>query len=199
MGKARAAARVLWRRTVFRGRVFYVTSELVAEPTPGGRRGKVPGKIKVRRDIVRHPGSVVIMAVDESSKEPRVLLERQYRFAANARLWELPAGRRDVGERELAAARRELAEETGYTAARWQLAMRFWPSPGFLDERMALYVARGLQRGAARPEQDEIISKRFFPLGAAVRMVMSGKIRDAKTIAGILWLEQQRASIAPKK
>ena len=181
------AARVLRGRTVFRGKVFHVTSERVIEPGVGSRAA-----VKVRRDIVRHPGSVVVMALDEDEggREPRILLERQYRYAAKARLWELPAGRIDPGERPLAAAKRELLEETGYTAARWQPALRFWSSPGFLDEQMAVYLARGLRPGKARPEEDEIISKRFFPLPAAVQMIMSGKIADAKTIAGVLWLRE---------
>jgi ADP-ribose pyrophosphatase len=179
----RSIARVLRRRTVFRGKVFFVTSETVIEPGAGAKPA-----VKVRRDIVRHPGSVVVLAVDDGGREPRVLLERQYRFAAKSRLWELPAGRIDAGERPLAAAKRELLEETGYTATRWKPALRFWSSPGFLDEQMAIYLAQELHRGKAQPEEDEVIAKRFCPLSAATKMVTSGQIRDAKTIAGILWL-----------
>ena len=181
--KRKPAVRVLKKRVVFRGPIFYVTSERIKEPTG----------VEVRRDIIRHPGSVVVMVVDDSGREPRVLLARQYRYAADDRLWELPAGRVDRGERELDGAKRELMEETGYSARRWQLAMRFFVSPGFLDETMAVYVARGLVRGKAQPEEDEVIAKRFFPLSAAVRMAMTGKIRDAKTIAGVLWLAQTQS------
>ncbi|HZQ92118.1 MAG TPA: NUDIX hydrolase [Terriglobales bacterium] len=170
--------RVLKSTTVFRGPIFYVVSDRVLEP----------GGVVVRRDIIRHPGSVVIMPVDDTGREPRILLARQYRYAAQARLWELPAGRIDPGEGELAGARRELLEETGYTAAHWQLALRFWVSPGFLDETMAVYMATGLRRGKASPEEDEFISKRFFPLRHAVRLVMAHRIQDAKTIAAVLWL-----------
>jgi ADP-ribose pyrophosphatase len=179
--KARQAT-ILSHKVVFRGPVFYVTSDRIIEP----------GGIRARRDIVCHPGSVVVMAVDDSRSEPRLLLARQYRYAAQTWLWELPAGRIDPGEDELRAAQRELVEETGFTARRWKLALRFWASPGFLDETMALYVARDLEARKARPEEDEVISKRFFPLPAARRMVMKGKIPDAKTIAGILWLAAQR-------
>jgi ADP-ribose pyrophosphatase len=173
------------RGVVYRAPVFYVTSEVVQEPSG----------VNVRRDIVRHPGSVVIMVVDDADKrsEPRILLARQYRYAAGQRLWELPAGRMDEGESELVAAKRELKEETGYSARHWTRALRFWVSPGFLDETMAIYVARDLKPGKARPEEDEFIAKRFFPLSAAVGMVMNGKIRDAKTIAGVLWLAQRRS------
>jgi ADP-ribose pyrophosphatase len=173
--------RVLSSRQPFRGPVFRVTSDIVVEPTG----------IRVRRDVVRHSGSVVILAVDESRREPRVLLERQYRYAAEDYLWELPAGRIDQGEAALAAAKRELLEETGYTASRWQLAVRFYASPGFVDETMDIYWARGLRPGKAQPEADEVIRKRMFPLSAMVAMIMRGKIHDGKTIAGILWLQQR--------
>jgi ADP-ribose pyrophosphatase len=181
MQKRGLRARVLRSKVVFRGPIFYVSSELVKEPAG----------ITVRRDIVRHPGSVVIMAVDDTGREARVLLARQYRYAAGERLWELPAGRIDEGESELAAAKRELLEETGYSATRWTRALRFWASPGFLDETMAIYKARGLRRGIAKPEEDEVIAKRFFPLSAAVRMAMNGRIRDGKTLAAVLWLDRK--------
>ncbi len=173
-------ARVLSSKTVYRGPVFSVTTDYVSEP--GGDKPQ-------RRDMVRHQGSVVVLAMDEARGEPRVLLARQYRHAAHGNLWELPAGRIDAGEPELAAAQRELREETGYRARQWKRALRFYASPGFLDETMALYLARGLVRGTAEPEEDEVIKKRFFPLSATVRMALNGKIRDGKTIAGVLWLD----------
>jgi len=173
-------ARVLTSKVIFRGPVFYVTSDRVKEP----------GGIVARRDIIRHPGSVVILAADDSRPQLRVLLARQYRYAASRRLWELPAGRIDPGEKPLAAARRELLEETGFTARRWKRALFFYSSPGFLDETMAIYLATGLIPGQAQPEEDELIQKRLFPLPNAVRMVMNGRIEDGKTIAGVLWLQR---------
>jgi len=176
--------RVLSSKTVFKGKVFSVVSDELQEPD----------NVHARRDVIRHPGSIVVLAVDDSGKESRVLLERQYRYAADERLWELPAGRIDEGESELAAAKRELIEETGFTASQWQRALFFYVSPGFLDETMSVYMATGLQRGEAQPEDDERISIRFFPLSQAVQMAISGKIKDAKTIASLLWLEKKQGA-----
>jgi ADP-ribose pyrophosphatase len=173
-------ARVRSSKVVYRGPLFHVTAEEITEP----------GGVRVRRDVVRHQGSVVILAVEESGGEPRVLLARQYRHAAGGYLWELPAGRLDSGETALEGARRELEEETGYTARQWKKILFFYVSPGFVDESMSVYLARGLKPGRARPEEDERIRKRLFPLSAAVRMAVRGGIRDAKTIAGVLWLER---------
>jgi ADP-ribose pyrophosphatase len=122
--------------------------------------------------------------------EPRILLERQYRHAAQSMMWELPAGRIDDGETALTAAKRELLEETGYSARRWKRILHFYVSPGFLDETMTIYLARGLQAGEAQPEADEKIATRFFTLSEAKRMALRGRIRDAKTICGVLWLAQ---------
>jgi ADP-ribose pyrophosphatase len=187
--KARTAkARVLSSREVYHGPAFRVTADDVLEPSG----------VRTRRDIVHHSGSVVILAVkEERDSEPLVLLERQYRHAARQLLWELPAGRIDDGENDLAAAKRELLEETGYTASRWRCILRFYASPGFLAETMNLYLARGLRPGQAQPEADEVIHIRMVPLSAAVRMVMSGTIKDAKTISGVLWLQQSRAGSKP--
>lgn len=175
-------ARVVSSRSAYRGPVFHVTTDYVREP----------GGITARRDVVRHTGSVVIMPVRRRSGKTEVLLVRQYRHAAQQYLWELAAGRIDAGESEPAAARRELAEETGLKARRWTRVLRFYPSPGFLDETMALYLAEGLTHGQAKPEDDEVIEQRFWPLRRAVAMAMRGRIRDGKTIAGLLWLAQKK-------
>jgi ADP-ribose pyrophosphatase len=176
-----AAVKVVSSRVVYRGPVFYVTTDRVQEP----------GGIAARRDVVRHSGSIVIMAVDDTDKNPRVLLARQYRHPADAFLWELPAGRIDPGESEITGAKRELLEETGYTAKHWRPALYFYSSPGFLDETMAIYLATGLKRGKAQPEEDELIKIRMFPLSQLLRMVMTGKIIDGKTISAVLWLAQK--------
>jgi ADP-ribose pyrophosphatase len=182
-------ARVLSSREVYHGPAFRVTADQVLEPSG----------VRTRRDIVHHSGSVVILAVEEGDSEPRVLLERQYRYAARQMLWELPAGRIDKGENDLHAAKRELLEETGYTAKRWRRILRFYASPGFLAEAMNLYLARGLRAGRAQPEPDEVIHVRMVPLSAAVRMVMRGAIKDGKTISGILWLSQSREGSKPHR
>src|SRR5689334_24714519 len=108
--KKQAKARLVSSRTVYRGPVFWVTTDHIIEP----------GGIKVRRDLIHHSGSVVVLAVDDSRSTPHVLLERQYRHAAKDYLWEIPAGRIDPGENALQAAKRELIEETGYRAKRWR-------------------------------------------------------------------------------
>jgi ADP-ribose pyrophosphatase len=163
----KAKVRLLSSRTVYRGPVFTITTDHVQEP--------------------------VDESGDQSGSTPRVLLERQYRHAAGDYLWELPAGRIDPGEHELKAAKRELLEETGYTAAHWRRILKFYASPGFMAETMSVFLATGLRAGIAHPEADEIIYKRLVPLPTAVRMVTSGTIRDGKTISGILWLQHRIA------
>jgi len=189
-GTKSTQARVLSSRVSYQGPVFSVTTDEVEEP----------GGVRARRDVIRHSGSIVVLAVDDLAvdgpakgapkAEPRVLLERQYRHAAQSMMWELPAGRIDDGETSLTAAKRELLEETGYSARQWKRILHFYVSPGFLDETMTIYLARGLQAGEAQPEPDEKIATRFFTLSEAKRMALNGRIRDAKTISGILWLAQ---------
>lgn len=183
----RSKERIISSRTVYRGPVFTVTTDHVEEPTG----------VRARRDVIHHSGSVVVLAVDDSTATPRVLLERQYRHAAADYLWELPAGRIDPGEQELHAAKRELLEETGYTAGKWRRILKFFASPGFVAETMAVYLATGLRAGKAQPEDDEVIHKRLVPLPTAVRMVMRGTIRDSKTIASVLWLDHMSYNSKP--
>jgi ADP-ribose pyrophosphatase len=179
-------AHVLSSRVSYQGPVFSVTTDEVEEP----------GGVRARRDVVRHSGSIVVLAVDDAAVKagrksgPLVLLERQYRHAAQSMMWELPAGRIDDGETALTAAKRELLEETGYRARQWKRILHFYVSPGFLDETMTIYLARGLEAGVAQPEADEKIAIRFFTLPEAKQMALDGHIRDAKTITGILWLAQ---------
>jgi ADP-ribose pyrophosphatase len=179
--RSHCKARVISSRTVYRGPVFWVTTDDVQEP----------GGVRASRDVIHHTGSVVVLAVDESGSTPGVLLERQYRHAANGYLWELPAGRIDPGENSLHGAKRELLEETGYTAKNWRRILKFYASPGFVAETMSVYLATGLQAGRAQPEADEVIHKRLVPLSTALRMVLNGTIRDAKTISSVLWLDHQ--------
>src|SRR5437868_10419140 len=146
-------AKVLSRKIGYRGKGYTVVADKVREPE---------GVIALR-EIIRHHGSVVVLAVDDSKTTPRVLLERQYRYAADDYLWELPAGHIDPGENPAAAARRELMEETGLTAKKWKRALKFYVSPGILDETMEVFLATGLTEGKAQLEDDERIQTKFFP------------------------------------
>jgi 8-oxo-dGTP pyrophosphatase MutT (NUDIX family) len=166
--------KILSSRVVFTGKVFSVWHEQVSEP----------GGVVAGRDIVVHPGSVVVMPVFPDGK---ILLIRQYRHTARDFLWELVAGRVDQGESPVAAAHRELAEETGYAARRLKQLLEILPSPGFVAEVMWIFAATGLTQGTARPEEDERIEARRFSLRQAHAMIRSGELRDAKSIAGILY------------
>ena len=181
MAAKKTKAKLLGSKTIYKGRIFKVVLDKVREPSG----------VVVLREVVRHRGSVVILAVD-GSKKPKVLLERQYRYAALGELWELPAGKIDGGEDPLVAAKRELKEETGYVAKRWKKFLEFYVSPGFLDEMMFIYLATELTKGKARPEADEFIDSRWVPLSSAISMIRRGEIIDAKTACSILWLAQNR-------
>ena len=139
---------------------------------------------EIKRSIVRHAGSAVILVSEKNS----ILLVRQYRMPAEKHLWEIPAGRLDPGETPLKAARRELTEETGYGAKTWNKLASWWASPGFLAEKMTLFLATDLTKGDASPMDDERIETRWFKRQELDAMVRSGNVEDGKTlIAWSLW------------
>ena len=172
--KATGRAKVLSSTELCQGRVFSVHHDEIVEPSG----------LKAARDIVVHPGSVVIIPVLEDG---RIVLIRQFRYAAGQYLWELVAGHKEPGEDPAKGARRELMEETGYTAKRIRKLFEIFPSPGLLSERMDIYLAEGLTKGVAHPEEDEQISQQIVTIAEAERWIRQGKICDAKTIAGILY------------
>jgi ADP-ribose pyrophosphatase len=168
---------VLSSQVSYQGPLFRVLTDRLREPT---------GK-EVTRDIIRHNGSVVVLALEKSKnkKDPLVLVERQFRHAAQQYLYELPAGTIDPGEDHLAAAKRELLEETGYQAKKWTKVLRYFASPGFLGEWMQIFLAEGLTAGQAAPEEDESLELQFVPLSELLRLIGAGKIVDGKTIISI--------------
>ena len=140
------------------------------------------------REVVRHPGAVVVVAL---TGDGQVVLERQFRYAAGEVLLELPAGTLAVGEEPLDCARRELAEETGFGARRWRSLSVFFTAPGFTNERMHCFLGVGAAReGEATPEGDERIEVLTMPLADAVTAVARGEVRDAKSIIGVLLAER---------
>lgn len=144
-----------------------------------------PGGVRAEREVVCHPDSVVVLP---RLSDGRVVLVRQYRHAAGQPLWELVAGSLQPGEKPLQAARRELAEETGYRARRLTAVLDFFASPGFLTERLHLVEARGLKVFRARPEPDERITVGRFTRRQVTTLLRRKKIRDAKTLVGLLWM-----------
>jgi ADP-ribose pyrophosphatase len=136
---------------------------------------------KMKRSVVRHLGSAVMMAVDAKD---RVMLVKQYRLPANQFLWELPAGKTDEGESVLQAAKRELKEETGLRAKKWKKLASFFPSPGYVEEKMTIFLATELTEGESEPMDDERIETRWFTKKELRDLIASNKILDAKTMIG---------------
>jgi ADP-ribose pyrophosphatase len=175
MAKRKAEkARILRSKILYSGPVFGIRRDEVIEP----------GGVRTTREVITHSGSVVVLPVLEDG---RVLLIRQYRHAARAFLWELVAGRIDEGESPRKAAARELIEETGYRAKRFRIFLDFFPSPGFLEEKMFILLAEGLSEGIAQPEKDERIESRAYDCEELEQMIQKRIIRDGKTIAGLLY------------
>jgi len=166
--------KIISSKQVYDCGLFRVTEDVAVDPKT---------KFQIKRSVVRHIGSAVMMAIDDKK---RVLLVRQYRLPAAKYLWELPAGRLDAGEKPLQAAKRELKEETGYTADQWSQLASYWASPGFVAERMTIFLAQDLTAGEATPMDDERIEARWFKRKELAKMIAAGEIEDGKTIIGFL-------------
>ena len=170
---------VLERREVYRGRVFSLSVDRVT----------LPSGHTTTMDVVRHPGSVVLVPMPEPGQ---VILIKQYRYAVDQFLWELPAGTLAAGEAELAGAARECEEEIGLVPGRLELLGRLLPTPGLCDETMAFFGCTELTAPApdstARKDDDEVIEPQVFALDEVRRMVARGEITDMKTVAGLALL-----------
>jgi ADP-ribose pyrophosphatase len=185
-GHHAAKVALISSKLAYHGPLFDVYTDYVREPA-----GET-----ARRDVIRHSGSVVILAVDDTrnSADPLIVVERQYRHAAGQYMWEIPAGRKEPEEATLPGAKRELLEETGYIAKRWTKMARFYVSPGFLGEWMQVYLAEGLSCGQCAPDEDEYIQHQQIPLSQALEWVENGKIIDAKSIIAILMYARRHAA-----
>lgn len=176
-GKNENKVEVMSSKLSYEGPLFRVYTDTIVE---NGR--------EINRDVVRHNGSVVILAVDDtkSKRDPTIVMERQYRHAAKQYLLEVPAGKMEEGEQALAAAKRELLEETGFKAKRWRKLIRYFASPGFLGEWMQVFIAQGLVTGDAQPEYDEQIEIEMIPLSGLLAMIEQGRIYDGKTLISVM-------------
>jgi ADP-ribose pyrophosphatase len=161
------------RRRIHRGRVVDLGTETVLRPD--GRT--------LELEVVRHPGGAAVVALDA---ERNVCLVRQYRHATGGWLWELPAGKLEPGEPPLAAARRELAEEAGLRARYWRVLGSVFSTPGFCDEEIHLYLARGLTAVATDHQEDELMEVHWLAYADALQQALDGRLRDAKTVIGLL-------------
>jgi ADP-ribose pyrophosphatase len=164
--------KIVESKEVYNCKLFRVTEDKAVDPKNG---------FEIKRSVVRHAGSAVMMAMDDKK---RILLVRQYRLPAGEYMWELPAGKVDDGEKPMQAAKRELAEETGYKARKWSKLVSFFASPGFVQERMTIFLATDLIKGEATPMDDEQIETRWFKRKEVAQMIRDGKIEDGKTIIG---------------
>ena len=167
-------AKILKSEIIYEGQAFGVRRDELIEPTG----------VRTTREVVTHPGSVVVLPV---LPDGRIVLVRQYRHATRQYLWELVAGRMEPGENPKQGAQRELIEETGYRAKKFTVFLHVFPTPGFLEERMHLLLAEGISPGEAAPEEDEKIVVAAYSRKELEQMMQTGKLKDAKSIAGLLF------------
>ena len=172
--ESKETAKILSSEMIYEGRVFGLRRDQVVEPSG----------VRATREVITHPGSVVVLPVLGNGK---IVMIRQYRHATRQYLWELVAGRKEPEETPEEGAARELLEETGYRAKRFKVFLEMFPTPGFLEEKMFLLLAEGLTAGQAEPEEDERIEVKAYGVKEVQQMMKRGELRDAKSIAGILY------------
>jgi len=164
-------------QTIFKGKLLHVVRDEVQLPN---------GKTSIREGI-KHPGAVVIIPfLDEKT----LIMERQYRYYPDEIFYELPAGKTDRGEDFLTTGKRELLEETGYTAKTWTFISHLYPAIGYADEKMAVYAANDLSMGQIDRDEDEFLEVIEMPLSKAMEMLRCGEITDAKTMVGLFWADK---------
>jgi ADP-ribose pyrophosphatase len=161
-------------------------SEKKSKHEPTGNEKLISSKVVFQGPLFR------VLHDTKSKKDPWIVMERQYRHAATQYLWELPAGKLDPGEEALAGAQRELEEETGYRAKKWEPLVEYYGSPGFLGESMKVFLAQGLVAGDAHPEEDEEIEFRLVKMSEIVKMIEKGAIKDGKTLCSVLLYARRR-------
>lgn len=174
----RRGAQVASKR-LYTGKVLNLDQDTVR--FPDGSQGEL--------EMIRHPGAsaVVPFLGDPDGEDPQVLLLRQYRYAADGWLYEIPAGRLDANEEPEACARRELREETGCEADEIEHLITFYTTPGFIDEKIHVFMATGLTAGEHEREKDEFLEAAPMALSRALEMIRDGEIKDGKTIVGLLY------------
>ncbi|MGA9467468.1 MAG: NUDIX hydrolase [Exiguobacterium marinum] len=167
------------REVIYQGKIFDVEKHVVSLPN---------GNTSVR-ELVYHNGAVAVLVVDESEK---IVMVEQYRKAFESMSLEIPAGKLEKGEEPLASAKRELEEETGYTAESLEKIFSFYGAPGFCSERVDVFVAKGLSAGEMNLDEDEFLNVKRYTFDEAVDLLDRGIITDAKTIMAIQWWQLSR-------
>jgi ADP-ribose pyrophosphatase len=167
------------RNPIHRGRVFEMVQERVT----------LENGVTTELDVIRHPGASAMIPMPDPET---VILLRQYRHAVGGYIWEIPAGTLEPGEDPLDGAKREIVEEIGFSAERWEKLGEIVPVPGYADERIHLFLAASLRPAEQNLDADEVIDVHSFPLAAVWTMVDNGEIQDAKTLGGLLHLSRRR-------
>jgi ADP-ribose pyrophosphatase len=179
----KSTSKVNGRVTLHHGRVFKLVRENVT----------LPNDVTIDLDIIRHPGASAMVPLAENNC---AILIKQYRHATGDFIWEIPAGTLNPGETPLECAKRELTEETGFSADEWQKLGEITPVPGYSDERIHIFLAAELSSANQKLDKDEVLSVQEVNLDDAIEMIYAGVIQDGKTIAGLLlanhWLKEKR-------